>query len=347
MASKLVTMKTYHNLVTSKSPASDALKVLATSYGGTDATVKILKNEKNELKAIFYQDKEMQRIFSLCPEVLFVDAIYKVNDLRMPLRFLVVDSNGLSEIVGFCLLTSEDKENVTDMALTFKKHNPQWEHIKCIMADKDFTERNVFKQQFPDSQILICIFHCLRSMSHEITCEKMKINYEERLMCLEIIQDIVYAKNATHYDEIHKKLESTNINTVIDYFNKNWHGIITEWVIYFQSKFMTLGFLNDNETDRSEELELNEPQKSVLNELPTLPPRIPKRGRPKSNDKTAIGIPKKRKMAPVGLVSFRKLPMKMKQCQMLNVEMASRRKFVNACNGFKDLNQCKLCRIET
>lgn len=72
----------------------------------------------------------------------------------------------------------------------------------------------------------------------------MKTFYvEERLMCLEIIQDIVYAKNATHYDEIHKKLESTNINTVIDYFNKNWHGIITEWVIYFQSKFMTLGII--------------------------------------------------------------------------------------------------------
>lgn len=89
---------------------------------------------------------------------------------------IVVDSNGLSEVVGFCLLTSEDKENVSDMASTFKKHNPDWNQIKCIMADKDFTERNVFKQQFPDSQILICIFHCLRSMSREITCEKMKIN---------------------------------------------------------------------------------------------------------------------------------------------------------------------------
>jgi len=82
---KIITLKDIHNLVTSKSPASDALKVLATSYEGTDATLDILKNEKNELKAIFYQDKEMQRIFSLCPEVLFVDAIYKVNDLRMPL----------------------------------------------------------------------------------------------------------------------------------------------------------------------------------------------------------------------------------------------------------------------
>jgi hypothetical protein len=88
---------------------------------------------------------------------------------------IVVDSNGLSKIVGFCLLTSEDQENVSDMASTFKKHNHQWKNIKCIMADKDFTERTVFKQQFPGSQILICIFHCLRSMSREITSEKMKI----------------------------------------------------------------------------------------------------------------------------------------------------------------------------
>jgi hypothetical protein len=82
---KIVTLKDIHNLVISKSPASDALKVLAISYEGTYSTLNILKNDKNELKAISYQNKEMQRIFSLYPEVLFVDAIYKVNDLRMPL----------------------------------------------------------------------------------------------------------------------------------------------------------------------------------------------------------------------------------------------------------------------
>lgn len=88
----------------------------------------------------------------------------------------MVESNGLSEIVGFCLLTSEDKENVSNMALTFKNYNPEWKKIKRIMADKDFTERNVFKEQFPDSQILIYIFYCLRSISRKLTCEKMKIN---------------------------------------------------------------------------------------------------------------------------------------------------------------------------
>lgn len=87
----------------------------------------------------------------------------------------MVDSNGQSEIVGFCLLTSEDLETVSNMATTFKSFNPIWKNIKCIMADKDFTEHNEFKNQFASTKILICIFHCLRSMSREITCEKMNI----------------------------------------------------------------------------------------------------------------------------------------------------------------------------
>jgi len=89
--------------------------------------------------------------------------------------FVVVDSNGQSEVVGYCILTSEDLETVTHMASVFKQHNPRWTEIKCIMADKDFTERNVFREQFPQSKILICIFHCMRSFSREITVEKMKI----------------------------------------------------------------------------------------------------------------------------------------------------------------------------
>jgi len=66
--------------------------------------------------------------------------------------FKVVDSNGQSEVVGFCLLTSEDSENVTNMASTFQKWNPAWKSTKCIMADKDFVERNVFKNKFTDAQ---------------------------------------------------------------------------------------------------------------------------------------------------------------------------------------------------
>lgn len=92
-----------------------------------------------------------------------------------------MNSNGQSEIVGFCLLTSEDLENVANMDITFKQFNPAWENIKCIMAYKVFTEWNIFKNQFPSTQILICIFHWLRSISREITCEKMNITLGKKI----------------------------------------------------------------------------------------------------------------------------------------------------------------------
>jgi len=41
MDNKIGTLKGIHNLVISKSPASDASEVLATSYNGTDVTLNI------------------------------------------------------------------------------------------------------------------------------------------------------------------------------------------------------------------------------------------------------------------------------------------------------------------
>jgi len=83
---KIITLKDIHNLVLSKSPATDALKNLVNTYENkSNVDLEIIKNENNELQAIFYQDTEMKRIFFLCPEILFIDAIYKLNDLRLPL----------------------------------------------------------------------------------------------------------------------------------------------------------------------------------------------------------------------------------------------------------------------
>ena len=53
----------------------------------------------------------MKDTLTAYPEVLLVDATYKLNDLRMPLyTVLSIDGNGLSEIVALWITASEDKE---------------------------------------------------------------------------------------------------------------------------------------------------------------------------------------------------------------------------------------------
>ena len=117
---------------------------------------------------------------------MFVDAMYKLKDLHMPLYiFLVEDGNGESEVVAIWMVVVEDTVSISQMAEIFKKHNPSWENTKTIMSDKDFIERDALTSQFPDSSILICLFHVLRTFHREITCDKLGITSAERVLALE------------------------------------------------------------------------------------------------------------------------------------------------------------------
>ena len=61
------------------------------------------------------------------PEMLFIDATHKLNELRMPLYVLLVeDGNGESQIVLLWLVANEDAVTITAMALIFKNHNKDW-----------------------------------------------------------------------------------------------------------------------------------------------------------------------------------------------------------------------------
>ena len=41
------------------------------------------------------------------------------------------------------------------------------------MSNKNFTERDVFKQEFPNASLIICLFHALQNFRQEITCDKL------------------------------------------------------------------------------------------------------------------------------------------------------------------------------
>ena len=76
----------------------------------------------------------MKRTFDTYPELLLIDATYKLNDLQMPLYVvMVVDGNGESEIVSLWITQFEDKETITELVQEFKKHNEKWSAVQCII----------------------------------------------------------------------------------------------------------------------------------------------------------------------------------------------------------------------
>ena len=101
----------------------------------------------------------MRDIFSAYPELVCVDATYKLLELRFPVYMMLVeDGNSQSEIAAMFMLLEENEVSIACMVDFFKKHNGRWESVQVIMADKDMTEREVFASAFLQAKLLICSY---------------------------------------------------------------------------------------------------------------------------------------------------------------------------------------------
>ena len=64
-----------------------------------ESVVDILVDHDKNFKEIFFQDLQMQKVYEKFPEILLVDATYKLLELRMPIYLLIaIDGDGQSEI---------------------------------------------------------------------------------------------------------------------------------------------------------------------------------------------------------------------------------------------------------
>ena len=174
------------------------------------STVEILCDEDKKLVGIVFQDGIMKSTFAAFPEVILIDATYKLTELRMPVYLMmVIDGNGQSEIVCAFVTVLETDESMTKMVEVFKLHNPAWVSSRVLISDKDCNERAVFSKEFPGIGLQLCLFHLLRNFRREITCDKMGIRAGERDHALEILSKLAYARSESDYNqhyEVRKRL---------------------------------------------------------------------------------------------------------------------------------------------
>ena len=188
-----------------------------------------------------------------------VDATYKVNDLRMPLYLLIVENgNGQSEIVGIWVVANESEETIQAMVDIFKDQNSKWTDVKTVMADKDFVEREVFSNSFPDAKLRICLFHVLRTFRREITAEKMGVTKLQRDSLLDTFQKLAYSRNLDEYETNKKLLQDKKISAADSYFRNSWDSIKEQWAIGL-SESESLGNRTNNRVES-----LNQKFKQVI-----------------------------------------------------------------------------------
>lgn len=214
-----------------------------------DANVRVLRDENNELCCIFFQDPRMAAIFDKYPDLVLYDATYKMNDREMPLFVQsAVDGNGMTEIVFLAICKSESRVVIEFILYCFKELNPSWDKIKCVIGDKDFADRVVYKEKFIGVALQVCLFHVLRTFNREISA-KRGIKKDQREKALVILQRLCYSNSKDCYDELYVKLCQLKIDSVTDYYNTNWHNIREEWTSYGRNEYSN--YLNST-NNRSE-----------------------------------------------------------------------------------------------
>ena len=96
--------------------------------------MEVSTNSNNVLSSVFFQKQSWQNMYARYPQLILIDATYKLNNLRMPMYILmVVDGNGESEIIALWLVVYEDKDTISHLMDIFVKHNDT-ANTKCIMA---------------------------------------------------------------------------------------------------------------------------------------------------------------------------------------------------------------------
>lgn len=241
-----VSLKSIHNVQTKVhvdlhklvAEETELEKLLEKMQQIPNARIKVVVNESNELTGIYFQDERMAKLYEKYPEVLLIDATYKLNNRGVPLFILlVVDGNGESEIACLWFIKSESKETISPLVDAFKELNENWNQTKVIISDKDFSERSVFQEKFLGIPLQICLFHVLRNFNREITTAKRQITSVQREQVLEILCKMAYSRTATEYDRLYQELLKLKLPMVTKYFNENWHEIKNEWTMHGKNEW--------------------------------------------------------------------------------------------------------------
>ena len=118
----------------------------------------------------------------------------------------------------------------------FKGHNVTWGKTEVVITDKDMAEQCIFSAAFPAASLQLCLFHTLRTISREVTTEKMGVRSGQRDALLVIFSAMAHAATEAVFDEQCTLLEEMDVPAASAYFEKNWLPIKREWVSCYKCR---------------------------------------------------------------------------------------------------------------
>ena len=178
-------------------------------------------------------DLDMKKCLKAYSRIFFLDATYKLLELRLPVYlFMIEDSMGATVVVAVGILVAETEDNMKSMLESLRERNPEFKP-RVFMPGKDFNERAIIKELFPISTVLMCLFHSLRSFKRKISDKALGLAEGTQVVLKELFQSMCYAKSEGEYAKHYEHFMNVASLHVQKYLDKNWHNIRQEWVLSF------------------------------------------------------------------------------------------------------------------
>lgn len=249
---KVVTTQDLHNVKRNchgRDEAEQLLQEIEKCRQQHRAKIIPITDENEELQILFIQTPHMQQAYKSFPEVVFLDATYRTNKLKMPLFvFVVQDGCGESQVIAYAFVASEQCHHVTEMLNLFVKENPCSENTGVIVVDKDFTEISAIRSAFPSApSIQLCQFHVMKAF--RTAASHLARSAEERDKMVTTFNEMLHAPNSSKFEDAQSEFTRFASKDSIEYLEKNWLSIKNMWVRHICDQEFTCGA---NTTNRVE-----------------------------------------------------------------------------------------------
>ncbi|ETP10257.1 hypothetical protein F441_14035 [Phytophthora nicotianae CJ01A1] len=178
------------------------------------------------IDVVCIQSARQKRLFRAFPEVILVDTTHCTNrNLYKVFSVMVTDVFGKGQYVHHSIFERETEANLLLSIGQFKKENPSWNNVRVIISDKDFNEKEVLAEAFPNARQLLCQFHVIARLRLKVG-EVADVTIEKKQAVKASCHLMMKSQNALEYkkykDTMLRLLGGNTSDPFYKYFQANW-----------------------------------------------------------------------------------------------------------------------------
>ncbi|XP_066923705.1 uncharacterized protein [Clytia hemisphaerica] len=163
-------------------------------------------------------------------EIVFIDSTSNLDEHNLRFFLLVTHSVAGALPLGI-IITSDEREETIVKALTLYKgilpeeafyNSPTGPDI--FMTDNCGELRNSLHKIWPDSTLLLCIFHILQQVWRWLYDKNHGVSQNDRVEIMKLFKNVIYALNLEEFEETSVLLQESNVTSkyehCISYFEE-------------------------------------------------------------------------------------------------------------------------------